>query len=180
MLVSGVMHDSISSKSLETRKSSSPQNQDGRAFVLCDSFSWSLLSRAVVHTMILMYQSNHRRSPGTQGSGAVFTATRSNRLGHHHRSRARSCSTTPAAASRSLPHYHHRRSRNLLFSKRLETCMRLALLIVVFHIFKRGEGRLRKDVVALCARVVDRSVGFDREDVGLAVLFEVEIQMISH
>jgi hypothetical protein len=54
--------------------------------------------------------------------------------------------------------------------------MRLALLIVVFHIFERGEGRLRKDVETLCARVVDRAVGLDREDVGFAVLFGVEVK----
>jgi hypothetical protein len=51
--------------------------------------------------------------------------------------------------------------------------MRLALLIVVFHIFLRREGRLREDVVALCARVVDRAVGFDGEDVRFAVLYAV-------
>jgi hypothetical protein len=54
--------------------------------------------------------------------------------------------------------------------------MRLALLIVVFHIFERGEGRLRKDVETLCARVIDRAVGLDREDVGFAVLFGVEVK----
>jgi len=52
--------------------------------------------------------------------------------------------------------------------------MRLALLVVVFHIFQRGECRLGKDVETLCARVVHRTLGFDGEDVGLAVLFEAK------
>jgi hypothetical protein len=51
--------------------------------------------------------------------------------------------------------------------------MRLTLLIVVLHIFLRGECCLREDVVALCARVVDGAVGFDGEDVGFAVLIAV-------
>jgi hypothetical protein len=52
--------------------------------------------------------------------------------------------------------------------------MRLALLIVVFHIFQRGECRLGKNIEALCAGIVDWTLGFDGEDVGLAVLFGVK------
>ena len=48
--------------------------------------------------------------------------------------------------------------------------MCLALLIIVLHIIERVEGGVCKDVVALCARIVDRSVGVNRDDVGLAVL----------
>jgi len=51
--------------------------------------------------------------------------------------------------------------------------MRLALLIIVFYIFERGESRLGKDVEPLCTKVVDRAVGFDGEDVRFAVLFGV-------
>lgn len=57
--------------------------------------------------------------------------------------------------------------------------MRFALFIVVFHVFQRGESRLGNNVVALCARVVDRAVAFDREDVWFAVLLGADIQTIS-
>jgi hypothetical protein len=53
--------------------------------------------------------------------------------------------------------------------------VRLALFIVVFHIFQRGESGLREDVVTLCARIVDGAVSFDGEDVGLAILFGADI-----
>jgi hypothetical protein len=53
--------------------------------------------------------------------------------------------------------------------------MCLALLIVVFHIIQRGESRLGKDVEALCARIIDRTLGFDVEDIGFAVLFVADI-----
>jgi hypothetical protein len=80
-----------------------------------------------------------------------------------------------AATSRSLPHDHHRRTGNSLFRKSLEASMCLALLIVVFHIIQRGESRLGEDVEALCARIIDRTLGFDGEDVGFAVLFVADI-----
>jgi hypothetical protein len=65
------------------------------------------------------------------------------------------CIIVRAAASRSLPHDHHWWTRNSLFRKCLEASMRLALLIVVFHIFQRGECRLGKNIEALCAGIVD-------------------------
>ena len=79
----------------------------------------------------------------------------------------------PPRVSRSFPHDHHWRSRNFVLCESLQTRMRLALLIVVFYIFLRGEGRLGENVEALCARVVDRAVGFDGEDVRFAVLYAV-------
>ena len=57
--------------------------------------------------------------------------------------------------------------------------MCLALLIIVLYIFQRGKSRLRKDVEALCARVIDGALGFDGEDVGFAVLFSTNVRMIS-
>lgn len=53
--------------------------------------------------------------------------------------------------------------------------MRLAILIVVFHILRRGESRLREDIEALCARVADRALSFDGEYVGFAVLWFVRV-----
>jgi hypothetical protein len=60
-----------------------------------------------------------------------------------------------------LPHYNHRRPSNLLFRKRLERRMCLALFIIVFHIVERTESRVCKDVVALGTRIVYWAVGID-------------------
>lgn len=57
--------------------------------------------------------------------------------------------------------------------------MRLALFVVVFHIFQRGESRFCQNIVTLRARVVDWAVGVDGEDVGLAVLFGTDVRAIS-
>lgn len=57
------------------------------------------------------------------------------------------------------------------------TFVRLTLLVIVLHIVKRGEDCVCENVVALCARIIDRLVSIDREDVRFAVL--VEFPLIS-
>lgn len=57
--------------------------------------------------------------------------------------------------------------------------MRLAFLIIVFHIVKRRESRVCEDVVALRSRIIHRLVGVDGEDVGLAVLCDIVSCVLS-
>lgn len=48
--------------------------------------------------------------------------------------------------------------------------MRLTLAIIVLHIIHRSKCRLNRQVVALIARIGNRSANSSSDDVGLAVL----------